>query len=163
MVEIRSKRSRKGKPKLCLACSAGGHLTEIKKIEKCYSNYPHFFLTFKRIDTEDLADTERAYFIQDPANNPIKLLKNLVQSIGILRRERPDIIITTGAGVAIPACYLGKLFFGTKVIYLESFARIREPSLTGRALYPVSDVFLVQWPELLEYYGDKAKFWGAII
>jgi UDP-N-acetylglucosamine:LPS N-acetylglucosamine transferase len=163
VINISDKKTKKKKPKLCLACSAGGHLTEMKQIAKCYSKYSHFFLTFKRIDTEDLVDKEKVYFIQDPANNPIKLFKNLIQTIGVMRKEKPDVIITTGAGVAIPACYLGKLFFGSKVIYLESFARIREPSLTGKILYPVSDVFLVQWSELLEYYGEKAEFWGAII
>ena len=149
--------------KICVACSAGGHLTEILHIKSCYSKYPHFFITFKRVDTTELGKREKTYFVENPSRNVIKFLKCVYQSFRILLKEKPDVIMTVGAGVAVPVCYLGKLFFNSKVVYIESFCRIEEPSLSGKFMYPVSDLFLVQWPEMLNKYGKKAVYRGAIV
>ena len=151
------------KPKLCLACSAGGHLAEMLHLENCYSKYRHFFITFKRIDTSELGKHEKVYFVADPGRNPINLLKCVIQSFKVLLKERPAVVISTGAGVAVPSCYLAKLLFGSKIVFVESFCRTEEPSLTGKFTYPVSDLFFVQWPEMLEKYGDKAVYRGAIV
>lgn len=149
--------------KLCLACSAGGHLTEEMHLKDCYSKHPHFFITFKRQDTSDLAKNEKVHFVEDPGRDPIALLKCVVQSFGVLSKERPDVVISTGAGVAIPACYIAKLLFGAKIIFLESFCRVEEPSFAARLVYPIADLFLVQWPQMLSKYGPKAVYKGAIV
>lgn len=151
------------KAKLCLVCSAGGHLAEISRLKDYYSKYSHFFITFKRIDTTELSKHEKVYFVANPGRNPINFLKCLVQSFSVLLKERPDTIISTGAGVAVPSCYLAKLLFGSKIIFIESFCRTEEPSASGKILYHISDLFLVQWPELLKKYGNKAVYRGAII
>lgn len=78
----------------------------------------------------------------------------------ILRKEKPDLIISSGAAVAVPFFYLGKLF-GAKLIYIEIFDRIDRPTLTGRLVYPVSDKFIVQWEEQLKVY-PKAINMGSI-
>lgn len=156
-------RKKSKKLRLCLVCSAGGHLTEMFHLKKCYSKRPHFFITFKRVDTSELDKQEKVYFVADPKRNPISLLKCIIQSFKALFKEKPDVMISTGAGVAIPSCYLAKLFFGSKIIFVESFCRIEEPSLSGKFMYPISDLFLVQWPEMLEKYGDKAIYGGAIV
>lgn len=145
--------------KICLACSAGGHFTDIQQISEAYENFNHFFVTFKRVDTEGL---KNVYYIEDPKRNPLSLIKNFFQSIRILLKESPDVIITTGAGVVVPFCYLSKFLKRTKIIYLELFCKIEKPSLTGRLLYPISDIFLVQWEELIEKYGRKAAFKGRV-
>lgn len=149
--------------KICLVCSAGGHLTEITHLEKCYSKYPHFFITFKRIDTIELSRHERVYFVDDTERNPKRFINCLIQSLRILIKERPDVVISTGAGVAIPACYLAKILLKSKIIFIESFCRIEEPSLSGRIMYPVADMFLVQWKSILKKYGKKAIYRGAIV
>ena len=147
--------------KLCIACSAGGHLTEMLQLEEAFREREHFFVTFKREDSRELARRERVFFVADPGRSPLKLAKNILQSISLFARERPDVIITTGAGVAVPLCYLSKLF-GKKLIYIESFCRIKDPSLTGRLLYPAADLFLVQWKETLASYGKKARHYGGV-
>jgi len=153
-----------GRPlKLCLACSAGGHLTEEMHIKACYSKHPHFFITFRRQDTSDLSKEEKVYFVEDPGRNPVNLLKCVFQSFGILSKERPDVVISTGAGVAIPACYLAKILFGSKVVFLESFCRVEEPSFAARLVYPIADIFMVQWPQMIKKYGPKAVYKGAIV
>ncbi|GAI84775.1 unnamed protein product [marine sediment metagenome] len=115
------------------------------------------------MDTSELSKKEKVYFVADPKRNPISFLKCVVQSFTILFKEKPDVLISTGAGVAIPACYLAKLFLGSKIVFVESFCRIKEPSLSGKFMYPISDLFLVQWPEMLEKYGDKAVYRGAVV
>jgi UDP-N-acetylglucosamine:LPS N-acetylglucosamine transferase len=147
------------KMKICLACSAGGHLTELLQIKKAFEGYEHFFVTFKREDTINFK--ERVYFAEDPKRNFFKLLKNVVQSVRILLKEKPDVIITTGAGVVVPLCYLGKLL-GAKIIYIESFARIDSASFSGKLIYPIADLFFVQWRHLLGKYGKKAQYGGSV-
>lgn len=92
----------------------------------------------------------------------ITLLENAIEIIKIFAREKPDVLFSTGAEIAIPAFYLGKFLFGAKLIFLESIARIKDISLTGKAIMPIVDLFLVQWEELSRKY-KKAKFWGRLI
>ena len=75
-------------------------------------------------------------------------------------REKPKVVVTTGALISFPFCVYGKLM-GAKVIYIETFARVNDRSLTGRLVYPIADLFLVQWESLLELY-PKAKYVGGI-
>ncbi|MBI4181501.1 MAG: polysaccharide biosynthesis protein [Candidatus Aenigmarchaeota archaeon] len=146
--------------KLCLASSAGGHLRELLQLRPAFASRDHCYLTFRREDSSELQG--RVYFVIDPKRNPLKLAWNLLQSVRVLLKERPRVVLTTGAGVVIPFCILAKLL-GAKLVFLESFCRVRRPSLTGRVLYPFADLFLVQWPELLQAYGTKARYWGGVL
>ena len=105
------------------------------------------------IDTFDQGALERA------RQGAVGLL--LMVSAGkIVFREKPEVVVTTGALIAFPFCLYGKLV-GAKVIYIESFARVHDRSLTGRLVYPMADLVLVQWESLLEVY-PKAKYVGGI-
>ena len=75
-------------------------------------------------------------------------------------QEKPDGVISTGELATFPICVLAKLF-RKKVIYIESFARVDEPSLTGRLMYKVADLFIVQWEEMKEFYPN-AVYGGGI-
>ena len=147
--------------KICLASSAGGHLTELSFTEPLYEKYDHFFVTFKRPNSINLAKKEKVYFIVDPKRNPIKLIKNIIQSLNIILKEKPNVVISTGAGVAVPVCYFGKLL-GSKIIFIESFCRTDNPSFSGKIVYPISDLFIVQWKKLLEFYPN-AVYGGLLI
>ena len=160
---MKRKESKLKRPKLCLICSAGGHLAEMSHLKKCYSKYPRFFITFERVDTKNLSKKERVYFIEDPGRSPIKFIRSLFQGFDVLKKERPDVMLSTGAGVAVGPCYMAKIFLKSKVIFLESFCRTEAPSLSGRLMYPVSDLFFVQWKNLLRNYGKKAIYRGAIV
>ena len=81
---------------------------------------------------------------------------------GVLRRERPDVVISLGAEIAIPFIYVGRLM-GIKTMYIESWCRVENLSRTGRLVYNVAHVFWVQWPELLESCGPKAEYNGGVI
>jgi UDP-N-acetylglucosamine:LPS N-acetylglucosamine transferase len=75
-------------------------------------------------------------------------------------KERPNAVISNGAGVAVPICYLMRLF-GKKVLFIESFCRLK-PSLSGKIIYPISSLFLVQWPRMRRHY-KKAVYAGSLI
>lgn len=148
------------KIKICLACSAGGHLSELRQLHPFYEKSGHFFVTFCRPDSENLAKTNRVFFVERPARNPIKAVQAFVQSWKILRRENPDLVLSTGADAAIPICLLAKLL-GKKVVFVESFCRTKEPSWSGRIAYWFADLFIYQWKELERFY-PKGKFGGSI-
>lgn len=147
--------------KICLTCSAGGHLTQIRKLEKFYRKYDYFFVTFFSKPIEELAKRERFYFVKDPGRNLFKFLINTLQSLKVFLREEPDVIISTGAGVAIAMCWWGRIF-GKKVIFIEDWCVVDKPSLSGRMVYPIANLFIIQWEQLQKYY-HKAKFGGALI
>ncbi|MDO8538445.1 MAG: PssD/Cps14F family polysaccharide biosynthesis glycosyltransferase [archaeon] len=146
--------------KICLACSAGGHLSEILNLKSFYSKHAHYFVTFEREDSKSLGKEEKVLFIERPARNPFAFIKNFFQSWKILSREQPDLIISTGADVAFSTCLLAKLM-GKKIIYIESFCRPFKPSITGRLVYHFADLFIVQWKQVWKYY-PKAQYGGPI-
>jgi len=147
--------------KLCIACSTGGHLTEITiLLKEYYKKTDHFFITFKRIDSKELKNTHKVYFVQDPKRNPLKFFLSIIQSLNIFLKEKPDAVISNGAGVGLPSLIIGKLM-EKKTIYIEPFCNITTPSLTGRIAYKFVDLFFVQWKENLKFY-PKAKFKGGI-
>ena len=80
----------------------------------------------------------------------------------ILAKERPFAIISTGAEIAIPAFLLGKVL-GMRLVFVESLCRVSKPSGTGFLLYPLADLFLVQWPQLVNSYGPRAEYAGAVL
>lgn len=147
--------------KVCLVGSSGGHLTHLYMLKPFWADKERFWVTFDKEDARSLLEGETLYPCFYPTN---RNLKNLIKNTGLawetLRRERPDLIISTGAAVAVPFFWLGKLF-GAKTIYIEVFDRIDAPTLTGKLVYPVTDRFIVQWEEMKKVY-PKAENLGSI-
>jgi len=147
--------------KICLIASAGGHLTQLMQLESLWNNYDFFIVTEKKEITRKLKKKYKVHFIKDPNRNPVNFFKNLYESSKIFKKENPDIIISTGAGVALATILIAK-FYGKKIAFIESLSRVKAPSITGRLAYYVSDLFLVQWKSLLKEYGDKAVYGGRV-
>lgn len=148
--------------KICLVCSSGGHLMQLYKLKPVWEQYDRFWVTFDKEDAKSILKQETMFPCYYPTNRSLKaLLINLVIAWRILRRERPDVIISSGAAVAVPFFYLGKLLFHTKVMYIEVFDRIEKLTMTGRLVYPITDRFIVQWEKLREKY-PKAINLGSI-
>jgi len=144
---------------LCIVCSAGGHLTEallaVDNLE-----YPRYFITYKLPHTDQSLFELEYYYITNPHTNLFKYPINFLQSLRIYFKKRPEFILSTGSGVAIATCLIGKIF-GSKIIYIETGARIHTPSKTGKLLYFFSDLFIVQWKPLLKFF-PKAVFGGLL-
>lgn len=148
--------------KICIVCSQGGHLTQSLQLLEAYSKYEYFFVTYHSIREEEIKKIAPAYFIENISTSIFRMVKASFNAFRILNHERPDVIISLGSEIAIPFFYLAKVF-GMKTIFIESWSRINDGSLTGKLVYPVSNVFWVQWPQLLKVYGPKAQYKGAII
>lgn len=146
--------------KIALACSAGGHLAEISQLAPFYEKFEHFFVTFKRPDSEELAKTKKVFFVERPARNLLKTMDCIAQSFQIIKNEQPDLVLSTGADAAIPLLIWAKIF-GKKVVFVESFCRINRPSLSGKIMYPLADLFIYQWEENAPFF-PKGKMGGSI-
>lgn len=147
--------------KICLVGSSGGHLAHLNMLKPFWSENERFWVTFDKEDARSMLKDEKMYPCYFPTNRNLKnLIKNTFLAIKILRKEKPDLIISSGAAVAVPFFYLGKLM-RKKLIYVEVFDRVDKPTLTGRLVYPIADEFIVQWEEQLKVY-PKAKNFGSI-
>ena len=147
--------------KIGLVGSSGGHLTHLYMLKPTWEKYDRFWVTFDKVDARSLLEGEIIYPCYFPTNRNIKnLIKNTFLAIKVLFKEKPDVLISSGAAVAVPFFYLGKLM-GAKLIYIEVFDRVDKPTLTGRLVYPIVDEFIVQWDEQLKVY-PKAKNFGSI-
>jgi len=137
-------------------------LFQLSSLKNFWDDKDHFWVSFKTEDAKYLLKDENVYWAFFPTNRNIKnLIKNLFLAFKILKKEKPDAIISTGAGIAVPFIIIGKLFM-IKTLYLESITRSDELSLSGRLVYPFVDKLLVQWPELADKY-KKPEFQGRII
>ncbi|WP_144478119.1 PssD/Cps14F family polysaccharide biosynthesis glycosyltransferase [Cytobacillus oceanisediminis] len=147
---------------ICLVGSSGGHLTQLYQLRPWWEKHNRFWVTFDKQDSRSLLKDEQKYWCYHPTNRNIKnLIKNTFLAIKILVKERPDIIISTGAAPAIPFFYLGKLF-GSKLIYVEVYDRIDLPTLTGKIVYPITDKFILQWEEQKKHY-PKGEVLGGVL
>ncbi|PAD81690.1 UDP-N-acetylglucosamine--LPS N-acetylglucosamine transferase [Niallia circulans] len=146
--------------KVCLVGSSGGHLTHLHTLKPFWENEERFWVTFDKSDAKSILKNEKMYPCYYPTNRNVKnTIRNTILAYKILKKERPDIIISSGAAVAVPFFYLGKLF-GCKTVYIEVFDRIDSPTLTGKLVYPVSDKFIVQWEEMKKVYPKAINLGG---
>lgn len=145
--------------KICISASAGGHLTEALRLNKVWKDKPHFFISDKRINAIDLSKIEKVYFIMPARRNYFKFIISFLQSLNIIIKERPSVIISTGAEIGYPSILIGKIL-GIKTIYIETISRIT-PSLTGKLCYKIADEFFIQWPEQKKYFPN-AKYFGGV-
>lgn len=147
--------------KVCLVGSSGGHLTHLYMLKPFWIKHDRFWVTFDKEDTRSILKDERVYSCYYPTNRNIKnLIKNTFLAMKILRKEQPDILISSGAAVSVPFFYLAKLM-GKKLIYIEVYDRIDKPTMTGKMVYPIVDKFIVQWEEQKKVY-PKAINLGSI-
>lgn len=147
--------------KVCLVGSSGGHLTHLYMLKPFWQEKERFWVTFDKQDAASLLSGEQVYHCYFPTNRNLKnLIRNTILAWKVLGKEKPDLIVSSGAAVAVPFFYLGKLF-GAKTVYIEVFDRIDKPTLTGKLVYPVADRFIVQWEEMKQVY-PKAINLGSI-
>jgi UDP-N-acetylglucosamine:LPS N-acetylglucosamine transferase len=131
-------------------------------LKSWWQKYDRFWVTFHKADALSLLKDERTYWALFPTTRNIwNLVRNTFLAIKVLRREKPDVIISDGAAVAVPFFYIGKIL-RSKLIFIEVYDRIDSPTLTGRMVYPITDIFVLQWEEQKKNY-KKGLFWGQIL
>mgnify|MGYP001855082372 CR=1 FL=1 len=153
--------------KVLFISSTGGHLNELLQLSPLFEKYDSYIITEKDKANENLKQTygERLYFL--PYGTRAKLFTYIFKylflcfkTLYLYAKIRPKVIVTTGTHTAGPICILGKIF-GSKIVYIETFANTNRKTATGRLLYPVADLFIVQWEEMLKIY-PKAVYGGSI-
>ena len=153
--------------KVLFISSTGGHLSEMMMLNSMFSKYDYHIITEKTKSTVGLKkkyNEKINYLIYGTKDHkfsyPFKLLANCFISLYHYFRIRPDFIITTGAHTAGPMCCLGRIF-GSRVIYIETFANRKSKTITGSQVYKFADLFIVQWESMKELY-PKATYGGWI-
>lgn len=142
-----------------LVCTSGGHFATMKSLKSFWSLHDRVWVSDRKKDTEILEKTEKVHWLPYQAPRDIlSLILNIPKTFKIVRAEKPSLIISTGASVAINFALIAKLL-GIKFIYIESISRAQELSISGKLIYRVCDEFYVQWPELCQKY-PKAMFKG---
>lgn len=155
------KKNKNVKMKICLVGSSGGHLTHLFMLKPFWKEKDRFWVTFDKEDARSVLKDEKMYACYYPSNRSVKaLIINSFIAIKVLAKERPNVIISSGAAPAIPFFYIGKLF-GAKTVYIEVFDRINSSTISGKLCYKVSDLFVVQWEEMKKVY-PKAICLGSI-
>ena len=147
---------------LLLVASSGGHLLELLELVGDLERGARHWVTFDKPDAHVLLADESVTFAYSPTNRHIGILiRNFLLAGWLMFRLRPDAVVTTGAGVGVPFLYAARAL-GKRAIYVESLARVRRLSLSGRLVYPIVTDFFVQWPELADRYR-RTKYEGAIL
>lgn len=147
--------------KILFISSTGGHLSEMMQLKQMFEKYDYHIITEKTKSNINLTEKYKGkvnflvYGTKDHLlSYPFKLLYNCFKSLYFYFKIHPDYIITTGAHTAGPMCCIGKIF-GSRIIYIETFANINTKTITGRFLYPIADRFIVQWSSMQKYYKDS--------
>ena len=147
--------------------STGGHLSELLQLKPLFAEFDSYLVTEKTKSTVDLVNAfpNKVHFLLYGTKSHLlpylfKFTFNILKSLWLMVRIRPQVIVTTGTHTAVPMCYLAKLF-GKKVIFIETFANSKTKTKAGSTVYPIADVFIVQWESMLKLY-PKAILGGWI-
>lgn len=153
--------------KVLFISSTGGHLNELLMLKSMFNKYDYHIITEKTKSNLELKETyvgKVDYLIYGSKSHslvyPFKLLANCFISLYLYFKIRPKVIVTTGAHTAGPMCCIGKIF-GSKIVFIETFANIHNKSVTGKLVYRFADLFIVQWKSMLKVY-PKAVYGGWI-
>lgn len=151
------------KTRVCFAASSGGHLEELLTLRPLMDRYDSFLVT-EKTGYQAVPEELRCYRLLQVNRREWscvpRLIVNAFLALNIYFRERPDAVICTGVLATVPLCLLCKLF-GKRLVFIESYAKVKTPTLTGRLLRPFADRFYVQWEKLLEVY-PKAIYVGGV-
>ena len=146
--------------KVLFISSTGGHLSEMMMLSSMFSKYDYHIITEKTKSNLKLKEKYKNkvnYMIYGTKDHmltyPFKLLANCFKSLYYYIKIRPDFIVTTGVHTAAPMCCLGKMF-GSRIIYIETFANMKSKTITGSKIYKFADMFVVQWESMLEMYPN---------
>jgi beta-1,4-N-acetylglucosaminyltransferase len=132
--------------KVLLVCSSGGHLDQVLLLREWLDKQDVAIATFLKPDAVDRITKWRSYGLYWPTNRHfVNLVRNTYVALRTLRRERPDVIISSGAAGAVPFFYLAKLSPHTRTVFIECYDRVDLPTLTARLIKPVTDLFIAQW------------------
>jgi beta-1,4-N-acetylglucosaminyltransferase len=140
----------------------GGHFVELCDISEAFNGFKKSLVIYKGNENIQTDIFDKIYAIAHPLHSLIGPISIFFTAAKILFIEKPDVIVSSGSEVTIPFFYIAKMF-RIKLIYLESGIQIYNPSITGRAVNPITDLFLVQSKFITGRYIRKAIYAGSLI
>src|SRR5262245_10262758 len=147
--------------KLMLVCSPGGHLMQLLQLREAWTGRKPLWVTLDKSDARSLLADENVVYAHGPTGRNVpNLLRNLRLAWSVVRRARPQVLITTGAGLAVPFAWVARIH-GAHIVYIESIARIDQPSLSYRLIEPAANQMYAQWPELAQR-KRRARYVGSV-
>ena len=142
--------------KVLLVCSSGGHFKACRQLEDFWSQHDCTWVTFKTSTTEEFMRLHKARvkWAYSPTNRHLgNLLRNFGLALNLLLQDRPNVIISTGAGVSVPFLIIGRLL-GSETVFIESVTRVTGLSLSAKLVRPFLKVLYVHWPQIQLRYPN---------
>jgi len=150
------------KLKICITASAGGHLMQMLHTSESWQNYDHFFVSSLDVVKKKLEKKGRVYIIGEcNRQHPLQTLSVFWKALKVIRKEKPNVIFSTGAAPGLLCCFFGKIF-GAKIIWLDSIANTQKLSMSGRLVRPFANLILSQWPDVADKYPN-VEYAGEVI
>lgn len=147
--------------RILLVTNPGGHLLQMLALEGAWEDLERRWVTLAAADSNSLLTEEDVVYANGPtARNLINLMRNFRVAWQTVRHFDPDVILSTGAALAIPFFVIGRLH-RKRLVYVESFTRVTRPSLSGRIVYPLADAFFMQWSKSLR--PKRALYAGSLV
>jgi len=146
--------------------SGGGHLEELLQLKSLFDKYDYSLITEKTDTTKYLKKEYRNvnYLLYGTKDHLVPYLfifpMNIIISLVLFIKYRPDAVISTGTHTAVPMCLIAH-FLGKKVVFIETLANATSPTKAGKIVHKYADKFVVQWESMLDVYPD-AEYWGTI-
>ncbi len=147
--------------------STGGHFSEMMMLKPMFEEFDYHIITEKTNTTKSLKDTygkKIDFLVYGTKDHKLtygfKVVYNTLKSLMLFIKIKPDIVITTGTHTAVPMCYIAHLL-KKKVVFIETFANVTTPTMSGKIVYKIADLFIVQWEELKEIYPNAIYLGGV--
>ena len=142
------------RPELLFVSSQGGHLTHLLSVRELWQDRSRLWVCPDTADVRDRLDREPVVYSHSPTTRHVpNLARNLLLAVKVLRRTRPSVVVSTGAGVAVPFFAVAWLM-GIPTVFIEVFDRVDGAALTGRLCAPFTTQRIVQWDRQLDMYPD---------
>jgi beta-1,4-N-acetylglucosaminyltransferase len=146
--------------KIFIVCSSGGHLRQMLELIDIFPKEKIILITN---NTKTKLEGITTHIIKGDFTDNLLSVRSLLSAPSLIIRYKPSLIFTNGGGeMSFPFACFGKIF-GCKIIFLETISRVTSKSKAARLVYPIADVFLIQWEKNLSQYGNKAQYWGSVI
>ncbi|HEX2159381.1 MAG TPA: PssD/Cps14F family polysaccharide biosynthesis glycosyltransferase [Actinomycetes bacterium] len=148
--------------RVLIVCSSGGHLVQLHNLKPWWERHDRKWVTFEKLDSKSLLAGESVTWAHHPTTRNLgNLARNLALAWRLLRSYQPDLVVSSGAGVAFPFFLVARLL-GQRTVYVEVYDRIDSATMTGRLCYPLSDLFLLQWEEQRHIYPKGIVIGGLL-
>lgn len=148
--------------RIALVASSGGHLSQLLKLSDAWRGRDAFYVVTTDVVKKKLGEDKRVYVAGEcNREHPLRVLRSLWRCFQAIHRERPAVVLSTGAAIGCLCCFIGRLF-GAKVIWVDSITNVEHMSLSGRMVRHIANLCIVQWPELMQTYPG-VEYVGNII